>query len=521
MLYSLDLSLFKNGFSIKQFNCIDIPICAAAGNSSVSDYYLMGLLLGIRYNRGRFRAVDDESEQQDGLGIYEKCLADLGFSLIRETLHEKEAWLQCITQHLSRHEPVLLAVQYRELYYSIYYRDPEGDRYHLLLVDRYNSETGIMTVRDSSALNSVKLLDSDACVLFPVAVKQDDAWEFWSRSEYFKTDGYLGNYQLFAVGREQAGVQFPAVFRILEQSLQTEKSRLALMIHSYNSTPAFFTDQYSVSYTRLIGSISGMFHAVRYFCGKENISCGALSEIEDALIAKRKKLLNHLTKYSVKKAEIPQEQVDRLAAQAEEDEQKYFSQLIAFVRAHFTETDSMQTVQLDLHPYMNNKAVADNTEPFPDISGTGIFFVLSGQTLRKNCAQHPIPYDLHALSEPHDFDNISCTGQHIPAAHPFRRICILACAEYGSFEESVILLNHGTEVERIPFAVSDFYMAPVFDENAFCTGRTFQREHGSVRELNFSAKIFAYQLPVRAAQFNEIVLPNRKNIHIFAVTLLC
>lgn len=520
MLYSLDLSLFKNGFSIKQFNCIDIPVCAAAGYTAAEYYYLTGLLLAVRYNRGHFMELHDEYERRDGLGIYAKCLDDLGFSLNGETVHDKEAWLAFVARHLSAHEPVLLAVQYRALYYSIYYRDPEGERYHLLLIDRYNPDTGVITVRDSSALNTVKLIDSEACVMFPVAVKEDDAWAFWEESECAKNDHYLGDYQMYYVRRERPGLRLSGVSGLLEQSLHTEQSRLALYIRSFNEMYSYFTDNYPFLYTRFVGSISGLFHALRYFCERDNIGCEALSDMEEAFVSERRKILNRLTKYAVKQQEIPAEKLNALADQAEQGEQTFFSQIIAFVRSRFSDAQSMRSVSADLFGLFNNKAVEDHAEPLPDISGTGICFELSGAQLEQTCSLHPIRYDLQALQFVHAADNVSCAGQHIPVPQPCRRICILACAEYGSFEESLVLLDRGAEAERIPLAVSDFYMAPVFDENTFFTGKTFQREHGAVRELNFTSKIFEYRLPVSAPQFDEIVLPNRKNIHIFAITFL-
>ncbi len=520
MLYSLDLSLFKKGFSIKQFNCIDIPICAAVGYTAAEYYYLTAMLLTLRYNRGLFMELHDEYERQDGLGIYAKCLDDLGFSLNSETVRDKETWLAFVAKHLSCHEPVLLAVQYRALYYSIYYRDPEGERYHLLLIDRYHSDNGIITVRDSSVLNTVKLIDSDACVMFPVSVKEHDAWAFWEESERTKTDHYLGDYQMFFVRRERPGLSLSGVFGLFEQSLQKEESRLALYVRSFNERPDYFADNYPFLFTRFVGSISGLFHALRYFCERDNIDSKALADMEETFVSERKKILNRLTKYAVKKQKISAEKLDALANQTEQCEETFFSEIAAFVRCHFSDERSMDSFSADLSEFFNNKAAEDHAEPLPDISGTGICFSFSRTQLKQTCSMHPIRYDLQALLTVHASDNVSCCGQHIPVPQTSRRICILACAEYGSFEESLVLLDHGAEAERIPLAVSDFYMAPVFDENTFFSGKTFQREHGEVRELNFTSKIFEYSLPVSAPQFDEIVLPNRKNIHIFAITFL-
>ncbi len=75
------------------------------------------------------------------------------------------------------------------------------------------------------------------------------------------------------------------------------------------------------------------------------------------------------------------------------------------------------------------------------------------------------------------------------------------------------------EVDRVKCDVSDFYADPIFNERTFVIGQTYQMIDGKIEKQKFSSKIFLYEIMLDCKEIDSIILPNRRNIHVFSIVL--
>ena len=513
MIYSLDLPLYTNGYTIKEFNCIDTPMCAASGCYKNENYFLLGLLLAIKHNWKDVNFDFTENEYKI-MNDYKDLLNTMGIQLYSEKINNKEQLLSFIREKLDNVNPVLLLTKYKHLYYSPYYMNDEGNRFHLLIIDGYNTKTGIIKIRDSATLNQVKLLDDDVSVLFPSSLKEDDVWEIFQKAEQEVENIYFLQPKYTLIG-------FENVLEIWKKHIKDGNNSFEHFTRNYAEFDNLLSSEYEYFYKRYVGNIMGIFKIIRFFCEKENYDFEEhFDKLQEEFIEKRCKILNILTKYAVSGITPKSTKLSLLADEIIENDTFYLNEILNHCLTLFNSNIDYEYKALDIESEFNNKAFGSPKDNEPDISGNGIFFVMPQNEIEHKLQKNKTFFKLKNYEKSTGYDNISCLEQCIKIENKkCKRISILACSEYGSYDEEISLRKNGKETEKIKFAVSDFYMNPVYNEEIFCSGQTFQRFNDGTKQLDFTSKIFEYRLYPKNTGFDEIILPKRKNIHIFAITL--
>lgn len=514
MIYSLDLPLYKNGYTIQEFNCIDTPICAACSYYNNDNYFLIGFLLAIKYNWENNEFDISYRSANEIMKEYTDLLHMMGIQLHSEDVNNKEQLLTVIHEKIKNKNPVLLLTKYKHLYYSPYFMDDEGDRYHLLVIDKYNSKTGIITVRDSAALNGINLLNDEISVLFPIAMKENDICEIWQNTK-------SENDNIYFLEKINDGMGVENVLNTWKNVIKHGNNSFSYFAKKIINYKEVLSTEYSYFYKRFIGCISGIFKIIRYFCDKENFDFEEhFSILKKEYIERRCKFLNVLTKFAVSGIMPDTVKLNKMSDEIIELDKHYLNEILKKCSELFCRKEVYDYTPLNIEIKFNNKAFESNAGIEPNISGNGIYFVIPQAEIESRINKNKTFFKLGDFTNTVGYDNISCTGQSISiGSQHCKRLSILACSEYGSYEEELCLKKNGVEIEKIKFTVSDFYMNPIYNEEIFCSGQTFQHFAGGTKQLDFTSKIFEYRLYPKNEEFDEIVLPKRRNIHIFAITL--
>ena len=98
-------------------------------------------------------------------------------------------------------------------------------------------------------------------------------------------------------------------------------------------------------------------------------------------------------------------------------------------------------------------------------------------------------------------------------------IAILGCSEYGSYQETFIIKYEDGRIYELKCDFSDFFQLPIYDENIFWTGIALDRKNSKTSVHCFNARLFSKRYNIPEGVIKSIELPDRKNVHIFAITL--
>jgi len=516
-MYSLELDLYKEGYTQKQYSCVDIPIGAACGYYNYDNYYLYGSFIAGKFNWERNSVYQNMTFTE----YSKEALNYLGLKMTGEKIRDKESFFAYIAENIRKGKPVLIKVKYKYLYYSFYYKnDVEGDRYHLLVINKWNDNTEVVTVLDSSALHGIGIIDNDCAVMFPYNIEKERVWQFWKESldESLQTNIDAENiYRIERIGEDKTAFD---VFSKIEEKYNSGENTLVDFIEKFNDFDDAYKKMFEFFYKKFVGCLEGMFISIRYFLKQQNQYIPRLDQIEEEYTKERKIILNKLGKFAVAGISLSENTRKALTEKVKSVDQTYMTEIFSIVKDEFKEEKSEFALPLDIKPFVNNKAFKIQEEDKADISGTGIYFNMDKQEVDIVFKSSKTKFESCIYDTHNNFDNISCGGQKLTFKKDnYNKIMILACSEYGSYTESIKLCCDDEEVEEVPISVSDFYQAPLYGEKTFCRGESYQIVDGKAMRLDFVSKIFIYPIYTSEKEFNEIILPNRKNIHIFAITL--
>lgn len=180
-------------------------------------------------------------------------------------------------------------------------------------------------------------------------------------------------------------------------------------------------------------------------------------------------------------------------------------------------------VYLNLEIFFNNKSFGEGKYiKGANLTGLGEFLMLENIPSNNILKIENIVYKFPLLNEK-DNDNISCCGQVISLPQvKFSRICLLACAEWGSYYYETIVLNyHDSKMEYLNIRIPDISMEPFNEEKIAWSGRTATIDNGEITIIQPNAKIFSLSYPIDNENIiDSITLPNCPNIHIYAISLV-
>lgn len=498
MKYTLDIDMYKKGYTIQEMDCVQNPIAGSCGAYSYELYYVFGFYLSVMENWG---ARDDDCKHF--VEKYNRILEKMNITLIRQPVKNSREFYDVIEQSLKEKTPVLLPVRYSSTHYHKYYKDDKVTFFHQLLVSDYNTEKEVMTVRDCRFFDGVKILETDGDIMFPIQLRQECFWDMLLTSlpeqpyiikmvkDFERKDAPYSEILQFAIDSIEKGTN------LLCQSMDNMEDFKAKILENFereNRRYACFADRMYRILNHWIKDIGGT--------GEE------LAVLQDNYVKNRKKIMYSLYRNMIASRPIPENKVVEYKQDILNSDSALRQMLIEVKKKYFNMSEQ-SGILVDLSEVFNNKAFDElgKVEVTADISGTGIFFVMQG-----------VPY--YEENKKKGFDNVSCKGQKIfIPRNKYRKIRIFACAEYGSYKETLSLYCGERCVAEKPFNVSDFYMNAMYDEKLWASGEAYQVENEKIKLLDFRSKIFEYDFFCDGKEIDSMKLPDRKNIHIFGCTL--
>ncbi len=251
-------------------------------------------------------------------------------------------------------------------------------------------------------------------------------------------------------------------------------------------------------------------------------------------------LKNVFLKYAVGKPdalvrETVSERVHKIAdgeRAVAEELRAYFADSQATVRGFFaspaqTQWEEEQAFsdfrQLDLAPYLNNRAFASSLEnrENADLSGVRQFLILKKTLPEHKLVYGSLHFDVH-IDGDGTFDNVVCDRQVIPVAAqvPYRYLFFVACAEFMHQESEVFVTYEDGSEERIDLNVSDWRSEARFGEQVIYPAHAADIVNANKSVFSGNAYVFLQRLTLDSNKcVREIRLPYHPTINIFAMGL--
>lgn len=490
-------------------DCVNIPIGAASGFYDSDNYYKYTFLAAVHnnwytYDKRRWLSFINQSNLSlNRIGLELKC----------HEVQDADDFVSIIQENIKKKIPVLLFVKYSAEYYHDYYKDPSFESKHVLIVDKWNEETGIYTMRDSAYLRETKLWKVDGECLFPVCYLEEQVKYLWTNS-YCEDD--LNTQFIYTI--EQVSSEKCSYVDILEYLANGDLKKSKFSDYILDSSDRS-DELWNYDRKDFIGNMKGIYKILRYWEEKERIeleSWKALMQYEMQFSRERDLIFNKLLKYHKKNKEMPQDILQQLVQRNEENDKKFFELIRCFCNEYRNKKIEEEIFPVAIEPFFNNEAIAFNleTNSSADISNTGVFFYFPSMTKPDNTRVGIVEKTADG-----QFDNISCNGEEIVYEKgTYKELVLLACAEYGNFTEKVRFFNEEEQIFDTTVSFSDFFVNPSFNEERCYSGEAYFRESkDESRKLEFTSKIFKYDIRLPEMESNKIVLPVQRNIHIFAM----
>ncbi len=523
-MYTLDLDLYLKGYSIEEFNCLNIPMAASCGCYNYENYFYYGFLTAVQYNWSNKSYKDNYFKTESVIDDIGLVLEELGMHLEKHYPKTQEEFVNLIVSSLKEDKPVMMCVKYNALFYHKYFENANGDDLHFMVISQYNEKTHVIRIHDSSFLRGVNVMANDSDILFPLSLKEEMVWEIWNQTNKDADDRRKKIYDGIYVLELNEDAKHLNETKLLSYAIQCMEKNGDLFKEFIISTG---DKEYGIDIQRnfeyfekkFVGCINGMFRSIRYWLDKRNLSIP-----DDVLVEyskRRKEVFMKVYKMNLRKRFMEQEKIELLLQSIEEQNNKLISYL-KMLAGELTEEEEIN-IPIKIDQYFSNQAFGKiiDSQCTADISGTGIYFIMSESLLKSKAVQSKMQYRFPCVHIGSGKDNISCNGETvlIPEGR-YKKIKILACSEYGSYKEVLKYGYMDQELMEEDFWVSDFYLSPIYCEHTYCTGDSYQNTDGNLEKLEFKSRIFEYQIFVKDELIDRIVLPDRKNIHIFAITLV-
>lgn len=418
-----------------------------------------------------------------------------------------------IQENMFQKKPVLMYIKYNALYYNKFYKDKTFTSKHMILFDKWNSNTGIYTVRDSAFLREANVFDVDAEYLFPVCFQEEQIKKLWQ-------DSCQGNdaelmHSIYTI--EFCGDNFISYFELLKKMIMRgyKNSQFAKYIAIYEKRPK---EYWIFDKTAFVGSIKGIYHILERYGKKEAITLSAWDELlayKEEYIKLRDSSFGKLYKMMLHNEKMRKQERQQLILENEHADEKFFRLTEKFLEAYEQYEKSCQIRIVDISHLYNNEAIAPEAKMSctADIAGTGLFFVFPENEEPENTR-----FFLSKKTADGVKDNICCNGQEIIfPCNNYKKMVLLACAEYGNYTEKIQFYNGEKHAFNITISVSDFFSNPRYGEEKVYTGETYYKKNHILEKQDFSAQIFKYNILLEQKRVSKIILPVRKNIHIFGM----
>ncbi|WFR57110.1 hypothetical protein QA584_26450 [Anaerocolumna sp. AGMB13025] len=281
----LNIDMYKNGYSKEMFDCIDIPLAAAAGYYNYDYYFYYGMLTAVERNWGSSYLLDFDTIDNVINTRNDNVLKVIGLQMITHLIDKKEDVLDRLKESLQRKVPILLYVQHCSLFYNLYYKDGTGENLHLLIIDGYDPDKNIFRVRDNAFLRGVEILDKDSDIMFPIQLTENMIMDIWNYNTENTVKDYMSQYlnRFFTLESvaSSCNLTFQDILKnIIEQITEKKSNLLCFVDDGYKILNDVMKDpEYYI--LLLIGNMKGMFRALDYFLEHSNCSKFKGAEYED------------------------------------------------------------------------------------------------------------------------------------------------------------------------------------------------------------------------------------------------
>lgn len=179
----------------------------------------------------------------------------------------------------------------------------------------------------------------------------------------------------------------------------------------------------------------------------------------------------------------------------------------------FNTNQSIAYKYLDINKYFNNKAFGNNAS----FTQTGQYFLTDRLPADNIWNIDDMKFSFPILNDS-GFDNISCLGQKITLPDfKFTSIDLLGCSEWGDFSSTILLHHHDNSEELLEIGFTDWCSDPIYQESIAWYGNFKEKSNCKTVMVG---RLFAKSYSVKYDNtIDYIIIPNCKNMHIFAITL--
>ena len=507
---ALDIDLYKNGFDYTNVDCIQSPIAAATGYFNHDNYFyycFLHSIAGAYQNYSQFDPSDYSNKILFNMGLKLKKIDCSGCTA--------EDVISMAAEEILFGRPVIIVVKYNSLFYNMYYKNMGFKLNHGLLVNEFNESSRTFCIKDQLYKD---ILDTYKNAFFPLHITFDMLKEIWEHSNnQFRmelascADSIYSLYQ-----NEEVNLDTNKAISIA-LSMMNKKNELISIIENYDGTMEFSNN---IVYNRLRfhGSLEPVFHILYEQCINNNLDLARLQETKKMVVDIRSKVINTLGRASRRCGKISKEKKADLCKMVAEGDEILLNLMRTLVVCESEK--KLNDYFIDITEHYNNQAFEDTLrdDSRADITGEGTHYIFQDLVVNEEWKKGDFCFNYSYLSS--QPDNISCNGQVICIPEiDAQYISILGCSEFGSYNEN-ILIEYSDGAKRVITAdFSDFFQPPTYGEKVYWTGAAAERRNGKTRYHSFNARLLAKRYRIEPGCVVKIHLPNKRNVHIFALTL--
>lgn len=533
MKKELDIDKYIDGFDAKRVDCIQSPIAAAAGFLDRDNYFYYCYL----YSFMKYFDVKKIVYNKPFIEATNTILSSMDLSIKSfEYGEDYDLAINNIKKLISNNKPVYIVCKYNTLFYNSYYGNKHYFRAHGILVSGFNDENDTFIINESTLLstllkNPLLSKQDNTDVFFPLQVKSSVVREIIMDSNLqFKNSPYEhANYEsrIFYIDSEKANIKNSR--DILKFSLEllkdTEPSNQFIELLEGKNPELFADGEKFLSNLLFSNCVWGLIPVFRllHMHAQGNVAIDErVSSLEKRLLFNKNKAVTSVVKALIQRVEITEEQekiIKNIIEEWKNDDLKLLELIKELSEIKIDKEYEYKSI--DISENYNCRAfeesISDNSKA--DLTGEGTHYLF--ENIKPNSTWKNNDYQFVYNYTSGDNDNMSCEGQKILITNQFEAssISFLECAEYGSFQEKIVINYVDGRTFDLTAVFSDFYQAPIYNEKVFWTGTALDRKNNKTIVHNFSARLLAKRYDIPKGIISSIQFPNKRNIHIFAVTL--
>lgn len=517
---SLEIDMYKDGFSVKSVDCVHGPIAAAAGYYSYEYYFYYNFLHCI-YSQ---TSIVDELE----LSTYAtKILKNMGLELKKidcTNMSDNEAILN-ISKTITDGMPIVLITKYNALFYSMWYKNYKFKMNHAIIVNEYLNDNGVFGIKESTLLRDYIDSYKNSDLFFPLHITDTmliDIWVMANKQFYAEQSPFYKQFYALT-DNTHASVNSNTILTQAMKIFDHWHNTLIDIIERWNNELLNCMDDYvgQFEYYRLryCGSLKPIYHLLYSCCNEDTAKYQRVTEIEERQTEARRRVLNALQAAYVRKASLSEEKIEDFKTILINTDNEMI-QLIKSFAEGFADSERHYHY-IDVSNLYNNQAFDSciSNASTASITHNGMYFI-ADQNLCCNEVWIQGNFRFLYSYKPAHYDNVMCNGQIIICNVEASEISILACAEHGDFQVPIKLEFEDGKQMDIQADFSDFYQPPKYRERIFWSGVAARKNDGTVYQFAFSARLFSKSYKFEKNIIKKIELPVCKNIHIFAITFI-